>query len=171
MTPLETVEEIQNQDDFGKKHRDEINKALDEYEKQINLPVYQAIEAPEYLNMKIAELRKKTPQELTEACYLLGQYSLFLTRTINRLLVWRRWGTGKLDELTALNFDKIGNNGWQERMIVARHSSEPCRQINNFLLQVNSRLDRLQDIPNLIRHVSDTIRDIKFVALRVEKGD
>jgi len=159
-------------DEISKELREEINKSLDEYEKQLKLPQFSSeIEAPKYLTMNLEDLRKKSPEELAEASYLLAQYGFFIARSINRLRVWKRWGEGKLDAATAFNFEKIPNTGWSERVLIARNGSDYCKRLNDFLFHVGSRLDRLYNIPEFIKQINDSLRDIRFIALRREKEE
>ena len=64
---------------------------LDEYENGLNLPNYQiaisafgAEEINQYLSMNRDVIEKLSPEDCAQIAYRLGQYSLYMQRTINR---------------------------------------------------------------------------------------
>lgn len=148
-----------------------INQALDKFEEEVaKLPKWTHIEVPKYLYMNVSDLAKKSPDELTEAVFMLNQYSFNVQRTINKLRAWERWCNASLDSLEAKFLEEVPPSyGFNERPKIARHKPEPCKKINEFLRKIRMQLDRLYDLPNQIKIIADSIRDIKFVALRKEK--
>lgn len=157
------------QPSVGKTELDKLNEELELYEKNLGLEKWQNTTAPIYLNISIEDLRKKPNEELSEAVYLLAQYSLNIQRAINRNKAWQRWGYSKIDQLACENFDKIGNSGWQERMLIAKNGGESSKKMQAFLLKISMRIDRLHGIVDHIKLIMDSIRDIKFSKMRQEK--
>lgn len=151
----------------------EIEDTLDKFEaEKAGLPNRKQLEAPKYLFMPIAELRKKTPDELAEAAYELSLYSLELDRLINAEEAKKRWAKAKSDEFTAENLEKVGSGyGWNERILIARHNSEPCKILNNFIRDTEMKLSRLYNIPKHIEIISKCIDSLRFIAFKREKGD
>ncbi len=156
---------------WDKKAIEDINNGLDEYDNQMaGLPKWSKIDAPSYLTMDLDQLRKKSPDELSEALIQLGQYALNVQRLINRNRSWERWGKAKLDQLTAHYLPEVGSNfGFNERILLARNNPEYCKRINAFLVKVQMRLDDLDQLPYHIKLISDSIKDLKFLAIRREK--
>jgi hypothetical protein len=151
-------------------HRQEIEKALDEYEKQVGLPALQPMEAPSYLTMPLEELRKKSPEELAEASFEINRYAWYIQRVINKNRSWERWAKSKLAEIAASLLPSIaGNYGYNEREAISKNTHPLCRQLNAFARKVGMELDRLYYVPNDIRVIADSIRDIRFSQMRREK--
>lgn len=152
-------------------HRKEVEEALVEFEKQtLGLPQIDKMEAPKVLSMSMEELRRKTPEELTE-CYIeLIQYSLFIQRSINRHKCWERWGLSKLDEVAAYYLPDISPTfGFNERMLMAKNNPALCKELNSFIRNIRMRVDRLYDVPSQINKFADSIKDMKFANMRREK--
>jgi hypothetical protein len=149
----------------------EVDKALDAFEKDLaGLPKLISEEAPIYLYMSLEDLRKKTPDELSEICLMLNRYSLNLQRVMNRLRAWERWCVSSLDSMEARYIPDVPDRyGFNERPKIARHNPEPCKKINEFLRKTQMQLLRLDGVPNQIRIIADSIKDLKFAAIRREK--
>lgn len=161
------------QEDFGvyEKHREEIEKALEAFEAQLGLPKPQEMSAPRYLTMSVVELRAKSPEELSEAVFEINQYSLYIQRIINRNRGWERWAKSKLNEVAASYLPKVsGHYGFNERELICKNTPSLCKHLNAFLRKVGMELDRLYDLPNQLKNMADTIRELKFIALRREKN-
>jgi len=150
---------------------DQINEAIKQFEKQeAGLPDWSKSEAPKYLEMSIEQLRKKTPDELSEAVLELNRYAFNIQRLLNQKKGWERWAKSKLDELTAHNIQNISDSfGYNERPMIAKFGSENCRKLNKFLRKIEMQIIRLQELPFYIRCIAENIRDIKFLSLKREK--
>jgi hypothetical protein len=152
------------------KTTDEIDQALDEYERQKGLPEFKKLDAPNYIYMNLNDLRKKTPEELSEAVIEIHQYQMYLQRLINRERAWERFCKNKIEEIAATEVQKIDNRfSGYERMQIARNSPEVCRKLNSFLREISMKLDRLDKVPDNLKLIADSIRDLKFEAIRKEK--
>lgn len=155
---------------IDQKVREEIEEALVEFEKQCGMPPLTKVEAPAYITMNLEDLRRKTPEELAEAQFLLAQYGLYVQRELNRQKAWERWGKAKSDELAAHFIPNIGQGfGYNERELMARNNHELCKTLNAFLRKVRMQIDIMYDVPNHIKFISDSIREIRFSALKREK--
>jgi len=146
---------------------------MDRFEQEIaGLSKWGRKDIPEYLDMPIEQLRKKTPDELSEAVFLLNQYALNIQRLINRNKAWERCLRSRLDELEAWHLEKVPDRyGYNERPKMARFKPEQCQKLNKFLRRIQMQSDVLYDIPNQVRSVAESIRELKFIALRREKGN
>ena len=150
--------------------RNEIEEALNKFEDSIGLPRLQKIEAPTYLNMNVGELRKKSVIELSEASIELNRYSFYIQRIINKNKGWERWAKSRSDEVTAILIPKLPQYyGFNERELIARTRHPLSQKINKFLTQIRLELDRLYDVPNQIKIISDSIKDLKFATMREDK--
>ena len=149
-----------------------IDEALDQFENDLaGLPKWTKQEAPKYLYVNIDELRKKTPDELSEAVVILNQYALNVQRLTNKLRAWERYCYSLLDTYEARHIPDIPPGyGFNERAKMARNNPEVCKRLNEFLRKTKMQLDRLDGVPNQVKIIADSIREMKFVALRREKS-
>jgi hypothetical protein len=149
----------------------EIEDILDNYESKLGLPAQQKMNAPAYLTMSLAELRKKSPDELAEAVFEINQYSLFIQREINKNRAWLAWSKSKLNELAAGYLPEVGGHyGFNERELIAKNSPPMCKRLNAFTRKINMELERMYGVPDQIRAMADSINDMKYAAIRREKN-
>ncbi len=148
-----------------------VESVLDAFEsEEASFPSFRKVEYPECLGLSIDELRKRSPEELACYAYEIGQYCLYLQRLMNRNRALEKWAKAKLDELTARYLLDIGQGfGFNERMLMARHNPPACQRLNTFLRKKTMELERLSYIPDQIRIIADSIRDLRFIALKREK--
>jgi hypothetical protein len=146
----------------------EIDDFLDQYEQSVGLPTLKPVEAPECLSMSLEELRKKSPDELSEYAFLIGQYQLYIQRQINKNKAWFRWYKAKSDEYAAYYLKDASGYG-QEKILQARNGPEICQKLNAFGRKIEMQLERLAFVPQNLESMANNIRDLKFSALRREK--
>jgi hypothetical protein len=150
--------------------RVEIEKALVEFEKQAGLPGLQPMEAPACLSMSLQELRKLSPEQLAEASFEIGQYAWYIQRLINKNKSWERWAKSRLGEIAASLLPQIGGHyGFNEREQISKNTHPLCRELNAFMRKIGMEIDRLYNVPNDIRVIGESIRDLRFSAMRREK--
>jgi hypothetical protein len=151
---------------------EEIDNLLDKYEQEMaGLGKWGRRDVPVYLDMPPEQVRKKTADELVEAVFLLNQYATNIQRLINRKRAWERCIKARLDELEARYIPDIPPQyGYNERPKLARHNPELCQRLNKFLRKVQMEADVLYGIPDHIHKVADSLRDMKFIALKREKA-
>lgn len=149
---------------------DEINSILEKFEEDCGLPKWKQIQTPIWLEMNLEDIRRKTPEELSEAILEINRYALSIDRMINKLYAWKKWAISKLNDYAAQNLDKVSPTaGWGGQMLLARTAPEECKKINSFLRGLDMKIERLHKTPEGIRLIGDAIRDIKFSKIRQEK--
>lgn len=164
-----TQEQAQVQPPFNQK---KIEELLEEYQKQIRMPQMAKIEPPDCITISLDDLRKKTMEELDEYVFALAQYSFYIQRVINKQNAWRKYLYMKLDEAASDYLPEIDSRHWgQEKMLIAKNRPEICKKLQAFLRQISMELELLNDVPNQIKFISDSIRDIRFSILRREKSN
>lgn len=148
----------------------EINGLLEKFESENGIPSYKQLQSPIWLEIPLDELKKKTPQELTEASIELHRFALSIERLIGKHRAWIKWAKSKLDEYQASNLEKMGTGyGWNERMLIARTKTEECKKLNQFIRTNEMKLERLYQTPQNVRMLSDCIKDLKWVNIHKEK--
>lgn len=149
----------------------DIDSELDKFEQEIaGLPIWKKVVAPEYLSITVDELRRKDPEQLNEALFVLNQYALNIQRLINRLRAWERWTYSSLDALEAFYISETDQYlGWQARSKQARNNPERCKKIGEFQRKIKMQLDRLNGLPEHVHKIAESIRDFKFLALKRER--
>lgn len=150
----------------------DIDESLDKFEQDLcGLPKWSNMNPPQYLYMNISDLSKKSPDELSEAIFALNQYGMNIQRLINRLRAWERWCLSRLDQLEAHYILEVAPCfGFNERPKLARFNPEPCKKIHEFLRKIRMQIDRTWDLPAQIKIMSDSVKDLKFTALRREQA-
>ena len=150
----------------------ELKDAFEKYEKRYSLPQLQFDEAPEYITMPLEQLRKKTPDELSEAVVILNRYALYIQKMSNEETSWEIWAQSMLDDAVGNLLPNISKEyGYNERPMIARTSHPVCKKLTQFLREVRMKKTRLSYIPAEIHKIADNIKDMKFIALRREKED
>lgn len=154
-------------EDF-EKYLQEIEDGLKEYETQnAGLPINKEQQAPKCLFMPIEELRKMNPDELADASFVISQYAMYIQRMLNQSRSWEKWLKMKIDEVASDYITQVDKSyGSYERMQIAKHSPALCKKLNSVLRTVIARTERLYSIPENIRFISESIKDIKFSQLR-----
>lgn len=157
-------------DEYLKNLEAEIEEALSKYENEIGLSPNYKVEEPKCLSLSLEEIRKKTPEQLSEFIYEINKYSIYIQRILNNNKAWERWCKSKLDELTAHYIPEVnGQYGFNERILMARHNPTICKKLNQFMREIGMKIDRLYTIPNDLKVMSDSIKDLKFSMIRREK--
>lgn len=155
-----------------KEQSQQILEYIQKYEKEVSgMPDLVESQVPEYLTMSLEKLKKEPVEELAGGCLKLQRYALHIHRRINREKAWKHWAEGKLDEIVAQELPKLGSNyGWNERTLIAKNQSEACKEINQFIRQLNLNLDVLSGLPNEINKMVDAINNIKMTMIYKNKG-
>jgi hypothetical protein len=149
---------------------EEIDAFLTSFEKTMGLTPKQNVQAPKALSMHLDDIRKRSPDELTQLTYEISQYSLYLRQVINRKKALEKWAKAKLDELAAHYVKDVApHHGFGERILVAKHNPAICKKLNQFIRKVTLELDTLYAIPDQMQVLSDSIKEMKFIAFRKEK--
>lgn len=153
-----------------KQQYEKITELIEKYEKEsVGMEKIAIIPLPEYATMNVSRFRKMSPEELAEASFALSQYTLNLQRIINSHHSWITWAKSKLDEVSAIELEKIdGPYGWNERMLIARTKPAICKEINKFMREIQMKLDRLQYLPKELGRMSEIITNMSFIAKRRE---
>ena len=141
---------------------------LDEYENSLNLPNYQSSnssfgseEINHYLSMNRNEIEKLTPEDCAQIAYRLGQYSLYVQRTINREIARYNWSEEKIKEVICDELNNYKGYGYIEKSSQAIKHNEKANILNNIKKYAKQRSDRLAYIANGIKSLSDIILSIQ----------
>ena len=150
---------------------DQINKALDKFEQErCYLPPINNDKYPDCLSISLEELRKKTPEELNEFIFVISRYSLNLQRIINKNKAISRWIKSKLEEAMVTYIEETDPSlGYYNRAIIAKTKPEICQKLNSLGRRIEMETERLFNVPEHLKMMSDAINNIKFTSIRAEK--
>jgi len=151
------------------KDKAEILEKIEKYEADVcGLKQFHKEDAPEYLTMSLADLRRKSPEELAEAYFALTRYATFLQRLLNKEKAWARFGESLKKKCIARYLGDIQEDvGWGGKMSIASEIGA-CAVINDWLREVYMKIDSLEYMPGEIHKVAQCIRDLKFEKRKFE---
>lgn len=155
---------------LSEEFNNEIEAFLIKAEESIGLDKNQDQQAPACLSYSLDKIKKLSITELGECSYDIAQYSMHITRKINRIKAWIRWCKSKLDEAASIELPNIDQRfGFNERVLIAKNNPKVCKKINKFTRELQMELDMIESIPHAIRFISDAIKDVKFSRISEDK--
>jgi hypothetical protein len=141
---------------------------LDEYEKNIGIPLYanspeslQETELNEYLTMDRTVLEKLSPEDCAQIAYRLGQFSFHIQRTCNREIARQNWAEETVKETIADEINNYKGYGYIEKSLQAIKHNEKAQAINNIKKYAKQRSDRLLYLATSIKNLSDILLSIQ----------
>lgn len=150
----------------SKEELSEWDKVLDEYEKSIGLPIYNAEVLPEtelsqYLTMSRDSLEKLTIEDCAQIAYRLSQFSFHLQRTANREMARYNWADESIKETIADDINNYKGYGYIEKSSQAiKHNDKAC-SLNKIKKYAKQRSDRLMYLASSIKNLSDVITSVQ----------
>lgn len=139
---------------------------LDEYEKSISLPSYNAnnlaeSELNEYLSMNRDSLEKLSPEDCAQIAYRLCQFSFHIQRTINREIARHNWSDETIKETIADEINNYKGYGYIEKSLQAIKHNDKAQSLNNIKKYAKQRIDRLSYLANCVKNLSDIILSVQ----------
>jgi len=155
-----TIETIKNQ-------LDNVDRLLDEYEKEIHLPILdtpgEENELQQYLSMNRNVLEKLNPIDCGQIAYRLSQFSFFLQRLYNREKARSIWASNYLNKIIAPqlgSYDKYMKYDAKVALIVEENSS--ANALQKVLIHCTQRMERLESLASELKHLSSIIKSIQW---------
>lgn len=139
---------------------------LDEYEKSISLPSYNAnnlaeSELNEYLSMNRDSIEKLSPEDCAQIAYRLCQFSFHIQRTINREIARHNWSDETIKETIADEINNYKGYGYIEKSLQAIKHNDKAQSLNNIKKYAKQRIDRLSYLANCVKNLSDIILSVQ----------
>lgn len=153
----------------------ELDKLLEDYEKNLSLRVSKPEEHDKYLNLTIEEIRTLTPEECGIGVYVLERYALYIQKQCNTEQARVNWLKANLKTAVIQlvgSFDKYLK--YDEREQLAIKESEYAGKLEQLRQYAQARLDRLSFLPGKINLVSNALLNVqktKSFANKNLKGD
>jgi hypothetical protein len=143
---------------------------LDEYEKNIGLPIYNSEclsenELQTYLTMNRDVLEKTTPEDCGQIAYRLTQFSFHLQRTLNRETARYNWAEETIKEIIADELNNYKGYGYVEKSSQAIKHNDRANSLNKIKKYAKQRLDRLTYLASAVKNLSDIL-----IAIQKSKG-
>lgn len=144
----------------------EWDKVLDEYEKSIGLPIYNAEVLPEtelnqYLTMSRDSLERLTIEDCAQIAYRLSQFSFHLQRTANREMARYNWADESIKETIADDINNYKGYGYIEKSSQAIKHNDKASSLNKIKKYAKQRSDRLMYLASSIKNLSDVIISVQ----------
>jgi hypothetical protein len=154
---------------MNKTSKDELaewDKILDEYEKSIGLPIYNAEALPEnelssYLSMSRDVIEKLTTEDCAQIAYRLSQFAFHLQRTSNRETARYNWADETIKETIADDINNYKGYGYIEKSTQAIKHNEKASALNKIRKYAKQRSDRLQYLASSVKNLSDMIISVQ----------
>lgn len=139
---------------------------LDEYEKSIGLPSYDAesmasVELNEYLTMNRDKIEKLCPEDCAQIAYRLVQFSFHIQRTLNREIARHNWAEEMVKETIADEVNNYKGYGYIEKSLQAIKENSKASSLNSIKKYAKQRMDRLSYLANSVKTLADIILSVQ----------
>ena len=162
----------QNKEQVTPKNRmEQVERIIDEYEKAIGLPTFQETnensEVQRYLSMDRGSMEKLTLEDCAEAALILGNYSFYLQRALNRENARVNWATTLLKELVS-GKELQYSGSWDSQFHQAIKGDDFARGVLKIKRYAQQRADRITYLATSIKNISDLF--VNLQKAKVMKG-
>lgn len=145
-------------EDQAKERLETIDKVLDEYESSLGLPSYnQDFHDPtvkNYMEMSRDQMEKLTIEECAEAALLLGGFSFYLQRSINRETSRVKWATSTVKQMIAGRESQYSGS-WDSQFHQAVRENGVASKVEKIRIYAQQRADRLTYLASSVKNLSD----------------
>lgn len=142
-----------------KEEMDLREKLLDEYEKNAGLPanISPGVEAElqEYFTMNKDVIEKLTAERALSISIRLSQYSIYITRLLNKEKGRKVWATDELNRIIAKSineYDKYMKSEYKVASIIQENAA--AKVLSDITTYANQRIERLNEIASGINSLS-----------------
>ncbi len=123
---------------------EQIDKSLEEYEKNCGIPNTGANEEIEkYFNLSRTQLQKLSADECGEMAYMLAQYNFHLQKCSNTETSRRNWAEDMLKKMTISKVGDYRGYSYEERRLAAIADNEATVKLDKVRIWANMRIDKL----------------------------
>jgi len=143
---------------------DEVEQLLSDYQKSLGLSQgIQELDAGKYLNLKIEQLRKMSPEECAEASFALAQQALHVQQETNKHMQRVNWAKTNINLLVIPHIDNYGGKytPFESRKLLAIKDNEYTLKLFNLMIRAQQAVDTLAYVPSKIKFISDMLSEYK----------
>ena len=143
---------------------DEVEQLLSDYQKSLGLlQGIQELDAGKYLNLKIEQLRKMSPEECAEASFALAQQALHVQQETNKHMQRVNWAKTNINLLVIPHIDNYGGKytPFESRKLLAIKDNEYTLKLFNLMIRAQQAVDTLAYVPSKIKFISDMLSEYK----------
>lgn len=131
---------------------------LDEYEGKNGLPQYveknNDDNIKKYLSISREQMEAMSIEDCANAALILGGFSFYLQRTVNRESARVSWAENMLKKIIAGKENNF-RGSWDSQFQQAVNNDDYAKQLLKLKQYAQSRIDRLNYLSNSIRNMSD----------------
>lgn len=131
---------------------------LDEYEGKNGLPQYveknNDDNIKKYLSISREQMEAMSIEDCANAALILGGFSFYLQRTVNRESARMTWAENMLKKIIAGKENNF-RGSWDSQFQQAVNNDDYAKQLLKLKQYAQSRMDRLNYLSNSIRNMSD----------------
>lgn len=137
----------------------ELEERLDSYEKKVGLVI--APRESKYLNISLEEIKAMSAEELDEAAFDLGAYSLFLQKEINKHSTRVNWATANQKKIIAHECNNVRAPSFEERKLIIIDSNEGAAKLELIRIESQAVVDRFSFINHRIDFLAERVSRLK----------
>ena len=153
---------MDGESESAKQRLDKINKALEEYEHSIGIPVLAPHnEAERYLNMSHKEMNHLSDIDCGEAATVLAQYSFHIQRAANKELGIANWADDMAKKAIASELQQYRGASFEERRMQALKENEYANKLDQIRIWARARYDKIAFLSNRIEFIARTFMDLQ----------
>ena len=149
---------------------DEVEQLLSDYQKSLGLSQgIQELDAGKYLNLKIEQLRKMSPEECAEASFALAQQALHVQQETNKHMQRVNWAKTNINLLVIPHIDNYGGKytPFESRKLLAIKDNEYTLKLFNLMIRAQQAVDTLAYVPSKIKFISDMLSEYKLSLIHI----
>ena len=143
---------------------EDVEKLLWEYQKSLGLNQgIQGTDLGKYLNLKIEQLRKMSPEECAEASFALAQQALHVQQETNKHNQRINWAKTNINMMVTPHIDNYGGKytSFESRKLLAIKDNEYTLKLFNLMVKAQQAVDMLAYVPSKIKFVADMLSEYK----------
>lgn len=149
----------------------ELDKLLDEYEKNASLSITKPQEHEKYMNLTYEEIKAMPPDECGIGVYILERYAAYLQKQINRENARIGWCRENIKRILSQYIDSYSPyKKYDEREQLALKESEAAGKLESLRQYAQARLDRLAFLPGKINLISAALLNVQKTKTFVNKN-
>lgn len=154
-------------DETPKDHLTRIDKLLDEYERSIGLPAYDATnhdetEIAKCMNMPREAMERLFPEDCSQIAGVLLNFSVHLTRSMNRDKARITWCDGELRKLATPRMNQYRSCGgsFQHIFDMSVMDDDYTLKLFNIKLYAQERIDRISYIAKGVNDIAENFKEM-----------
>tara|TARA_R100000008_G_C3519823_1_gene133352 strand:+ start:144 stop:647 length:504 start_codon:yes stop_codon:yes gene_type:complete len=146
------------------KRVEEVESLISEYQASLGLPTsFTNSDLGQYLNLRIEQIRKMSPEQCAEASFALAQQALYVQQEINKHNQRINWAKTNINVIVTGTIDQYGGKftPFESRKVLAIKDNDYASKLQELVVKAQQMVDTLAYIPAKIKFVADMLSEYK----------